>query len=222
MINIFNKYLSRNEFTIRVDNNNKLFVDFKLDHEYSKLVDDLYKFDIDLNEIFISFKSNLNLNKLLKINLDEFFLGLCSAIISIKCRFKNLLKLLLFFNQKEEKAEKGEEDYYPINFIKIVKFIINILMFMQRFDSNLSAINLSQFLVKNLIPNEKKDLQDFVKDITHYLNNHFPYEKDDLLKYVNIDNFFVSILFVKYKSGFALDMKNKGLTNVVNEIISSQ
>jgi hypothetical protein len=94
---------------------------------------------------------------------------------------------------------------------------------MQRFDSNFSAINLSQFLVKNLISNEKIDLQDFVKDITHDINNHFPYnEKDDLLKYVNIDNFFVSILFVKYKSGFALDLKNKGLTNVVNEIISSQ
>jgi hypothetical protein len=47
MINIFNKYLTKNEFTMRVDNN-KLFADVKIDHKYSKLVDDLYKFDIDL------------------------------------------------------------------------------------------------------------------------------------------------------------------------------
>ena len=112
MIDIFNKDPnSKTIYSIRIDNNNKIFIDFKgRNSNISEIIDYCYQFDINLNEIFCSIYSNLDLKNLLKMNLDEFFLNLCSVIISMRCRFKHLQKLLLFFEEKTDEITKKEEE----------------------------------------------------------------------------------------------------------------
>ena len=98
-----------------------------------------------------------------------------------------------------------------INIIRNIKINFipdNLLKFMKNF--------IEEKKLKDFFNNIKEQFLDFIKDISEvelYKNN---------LKYINFDKFSISLLFVKYKSGFVFKIKADGLTNIIYDIIEGK
>ena len=275
IIDIFNKLNKEKKFSIR-NNNNKIFLDFEIKGYIPqlKLIQLLYKYDTNFNEILLLYKSNLDLNKILKMNLDEFFKCIFSTITSLKCKFKNLKKFLLYLKQERDEQLKKEEEPIPVvepeeelkeveekkeeyidnennieekpieeikvddekkigdeNDIEKYRFyssdlekrisIINLLFlpFMPKTELNFSTNNIPGLLLfifkkQNM---RYKDLKDIIKS---FCDDFIKYalKNNNIFNFLKLDNILISFLFVKYKSGFTLDINTTGLTNIYSQL----
>ena len=63
---------------------------------------------------------------------------------------------------------------------------------------------------------DMKLLKEEIKRLLNKLNEEI---LKGALKYMNLDNFGMSILFMENKSGFSLNVNANGLTEVINELI---
>ena len=220
-------------------------------NDYFEVIFELIMNLKELIEISFILKNNLNLNNFTKMNFDEFFLSFFSGIISIKSKIKdipllNLEKKREDLIKKIEEEEKSKEeiiekdnlpldveeievnyrdDYYKMKRLKsfIEKIIILINIFIN-YHKNIKfdyMISLNKILETLKFFNGDK-LNNFLIGIKNYIKNNFKTLFVNLLQYANIDCFLVTVLFGKYKSGFALNMNANGLTATINEIMPSK
>ena len=99
--------------------------------------------------------------------------------------------------------------------VKFVNFVKN-----SKIDFCVDLNRILEFIKKS-IEDERlnKDFKKIKEDIIHKLQ----YSGElgpEILKNSKFDKFSIIFLFLKYKSGFSLDVNAVGLTNLVNEIIS--
>ena len=186
------------------NNEDKIEIDF--DKE-----DTTYKLFLNFNEytdISLNFKSNITFRDLLKLNYDQLILTLFSLIIKLNIKLKNIDRLEKVF----EKFVDGD----------ILIALLNIIRSLQqnKFELRFSPkILLKIFKDKG---NEKysfgdmKLLKEEMKRLLNKLNEEI---LKGALKYMNLDNFGMSILFMENKSGFSLNVNANGLTEVINELI---
>ena len=64
---------------------------------------------------------------------------------------------------------------------------------------------------------DMKLLKEEIKIYLNYINKSL---FKDVLKYLKLEKFAISLLFSKDKSGLYLDINSNGLTNAINELIS--
>ena len=186
------------------NNEDKIEIDF--DKE-----DTTYKLFLNFNEytdISLNFKSNITFRDLLKLNYDQLILTLFSLIIKLNIKLKNIDRLEKVF----EKFVDGD----------ILIALLNIIRSLQqnKFELRFSPkILLKIFKDKG---NEKysfgdmKLLKEEIKRLLNKLNEEI---LKGALKYMNLDNFGMSVLFMENKSGFSLNVNANGLTEVINELI---
>ena len=197
----------------------KLFIDFKIKKSNFFTIFEDAILNIDLSSFYIKFKNNLNLNELLKLNANEYILGLFSFFLSIKCKFiklelliqliSSLNKILNEFYEKENYIEHRKQILLMENVIKVLIIILHMKNQYYRF--NYSLNKLLKFIEPNL-----KDC--FDEDYNKIKNIDIYMLKRKLFENLNLDVFSIKFLFVKYQSGFILNLKADGLSNAVNEI----
>ena len=190
--------------TFDPNNEDKLEIDF--DKEDTK--DKLILIFNEYTDIFLNFKSNITFKDLLKLNYDQLILTLFSFIIKLNIKLKNIDRLEKVF----EKFVGGD----------ILIALLNIIRSLQQ---NKFELRFSPKILLNIFKdkgNEKYSLGDMKllkEEIKRLLNKLNEEILKGALKYMNLDNFGMSILFMENKSGFSLNVNANGLTEVINELI---
>ena len=256
MLEIFNKSNLNNsgriKFSMRKENN-KLLLDFKINFKdvNNGLLKYLYNLYYNTIEISIILKSNLDLNKVLKMSGYDFFVSLFPSMLSAKFKgLKELLKTLLqkrkkiriqknyvkneleniddneLMDLKNMKKNNDDEinDYISETYLnKIIVMIFFISIF------NKSKINYLPEEMLNLILEDKRrtkedlnvDLKKIIKNGKHLITFLSGLLKD-IFNYIKLDKCLITILFMKHKFGLTLDINSIGLLNLANELIEME
>ena len=197
------------EFSIRKEDI-KIFLDFKIKKSnFFSIFEDII-LNIDLTSLNINYKNDLNLNNINLNNLsdlesDELMLGLLSFFLSIKCKLKNkkyLNKLISFLYEKNNEHHL----YSQNNKIKITEICIRLLTLILHLKNNYFRFNYSIKKLFEFIEYNFNEEYNEIKDIMQFLL------KEKLLKDLKLDNFYITFLFVKHKSGFIFNLKTEGLS----------
>ena len=217
---------------------NKLFIDYKIDRQKVCAINDflnLFNYlGADLEKLMkfsLILKNNSKVDEFFKMDYEKFYKGFSSVILLIKYDLQNIHQLLMNLEKRKEKLKKkkeeGEELEKKEEFIDVVLLeqLIMAIKFIDfakdlKIDYNLSQNKLLEYLKesnnKEKFNNFKKKIGEELKDLLTTLN-----EKDmEILKNCNLDNFSLSLLFWKYKSGVNLKIKAIGLTKVIKDILS--
>lgn len=256
MFEIFDKSNLNNsggiKFSMRKENN-KLLLDFKINFKdvNNGLLKYLYNLYYNTIEISIILKSNLDLNKVLKMSGYDFFVSLFPSMLSAKFKgLKELLKTLLqkrkkiriqknyvkneleniddneLMDLKNMKKNNDDEinDYISETYLnKIIVMIFFISIF------NKSKINYLPEEMLNLILEDKRrtkedlnvDLKKIIKNGKHLITFLSGLLKD-IFNYIKLDKCLITILFMKHKFGLTLDINSIGLLNLANELIEME
>ncbi len=256
MFEIFDKSKLNNngkiKFSMRKENN-KLLLDFKINFKdvNNGLLKYLYNLYYNTIEISIILKSNLDLNKVLKMSGYDFFVSLFPSMLSAKFKgLKELLKTLLqkrkkiriqknyvkneleniddneLMDLKNMKKNNDDEinDYISETYLnKIIVMIFFISIF------NKSKINYLPEEMLNLILEDKRrtkedlnvDLKKIIKNGKHLITFLSGLLKD-IFNYIKLDKCLITILFMKHKFGLTLDINSIGLLNLANELIEME
>ena len=256
MFEIFDKSKLNNngkiKFSMRKENN-KLLLDFKINSKDIKdgLLKYLYNLYYNNIEISIILKSNLDLNKVLKMSGYDFFVSLFPTMLSAK--FKGLKELLKTLIQKSKKIRiqkndvenelenTNDNELMDLKNMKknnddeindhISETYLNRIILMIFFISifNKSKINylpeeiLNLMLIANGQTKEdlNVDLKKIIKNGKHLITFLSRHLKD-IFNYIKLDKCLITILFMKHKFGLTLDINSIGLLNLANELIEME
>ena len=201
----------------------KLFLDIrrKFEGEEDKdLLQELYLKLFKYFNISLNFKSNFIFNEFSKMSFEEFILNFFSFAFNGKF---NIIEL----NEFKEKMEKEEKQFKEENKKEEEE---NVAIFFNNFISILKKINFEiSFSPETLLMKLKEmgnevynvgDMKLLKEEIKIYLNYINKSLFKDVLKYLKLEKFAISLLFSKDKSGLYLDINSNGLTNAINELIS--
>ena len=128
---------------------------------------------------------------------------------------------LIEFEDKKE-YYKDREKKRIINLIDKMIVIVKFVNFVKnsKIDFCVDLNRILEFIKKSI---EDERLNKNFKKIKENIIHEFQNSRElgtELLKNTKFDKFSIIFLFLKYKSGFNLDVNAVGLTNLVNEIIS--
>jgi len=108
-----------------------------------------------------------------------------------------------------------------ITFLEKLIFIIYLIFTLNKFRINYIPEEPLKFLIeinrneKENLNNELKNIIKSAKEIVSHLNETFK----DIFKYIKLDNCLITILYMKPRISFALDINAIGLTKFTNEVI---
>ena len=178
---------------------NILILDFKNKKEDKDILSliNLYEYLINRNEISMKFQNNLEFEKFEAMNSEEFLNHFLSLVFALKIDLKNLQNS--FISLEKSKLDEKEKK-------KIYAFILFLLFFKS---TNLK-IDISPDKILNLLKLNKK-IEDFEKTLEKCRN----FIKQVIIPFIenfgfnihenfNFNKIIFTILFAKFKSGFAL------------------
>ena len=195
----------------------KLYLFFKIKFNCFEYIQELYKTDInffDFLNFSLRFNSNLELNRLLKMDEEKFFVNLLSFIFSIQANTNDLQNLVL----QLDKANNTDFLNDIFNLIRLINSLQNI-----KIDFNFSPNKTLDMMKKNA--NDEDFIKSDLKELKEmYINEFLGSLPEDIIKEIlkNLknENLLVTIFFAKYKSGFILDINSNGLAEVINDFYS--
>ena len=187
----------------------KLILDLKAnDKETDKEKDkDLFNFFIFLNhfQILMNFQNNFAFEKLKEMNFEEFSKIFTSFNLSLTGGFKNLAK-----------------KYFDKEFMLFLKLMVaNNLKFKWDIQfEKIFALFEEEGLIKEIksyYNNYKEKVEgEIVNVIAPTLENSFSTKMSEDIAY---DQILITLFFAKYKSGFVLDIKSKGINDYLKKLI---
>ena len=124
-------------------------------------------------------------------------------------------------NKMREKDEMPEEDG---NYLVILLFIINCIngLINSKIELNFTPNKILQFIKKNGQDKYLKgDMKILRKEIEEFLKDLNQNKLKGILNHLKLEQFLITMLFAKNKSGFSLEINANGLTNVVDKLILS-
>jgi hypothetical protein len=229
LFEFFDEFLSKEveghplKFSLRKDKT-KLYVELLRPYKEQRLDDIILNIN-EFSEISVMFRNNFKIDEFLDMSFDKFFLSLLSLIFSMKIKAKNLQKLLLYIenymNKMREKDEMPEEDG---NYLVILLFIINCIngLINSKIELNFTPNKILQFIKKNGQDKYLKgDMKILRKEIEEFLKDLNQNKLKGILNHLKLEQFLITMLFAKNKSGFSLEINANGLTNVVDKLILS-
>ena len=212
------------KFSLRKDKN-KLYIEFQREYKKETILENIILNINEFIDISVIFRNNFKIDEFLDMSFDKFFLSLLSLIFSMKIKAKNLQKLLLYIenymNKMREKDEMPEEDG---NYLVILLFIINCIngLINSKIELNFTPNKILQFIKKNGQDKYLKgDMKILRKEIEEFLKDLNQNKLKGILNHLKLEQFLITMLFAKNKSGFSLEINANGLTNVVDKLILS-
>ena len=212
------------KFSLRKDKN-KLYIEFQREYKKETILENIIFNINEFIDISVIFRNNFKIDEFLDMSFDKFFLSLLSLIFSMKIKAKNLKKLLLYIenymNKMREKDEMPEEDG---NYLVILLFIINCIngLINSKIELNFTPNKILQFIKKNGQDKYLKgDMKILRKEIEEFLKDLNQNKLKGILNHLKLEQFLITMLFAKNKSGFSLEINANGLTNVVDKLILS-
>ena len=212
------------KFSLRKDKN-KLYIEFQREYKKETILENIIFNINEFIDISVIFRNNFKIDEFLDMSFDKFFLSLLSLIFSMKIKAKNLQKLLLYIenymNKMREKDEMPEEDG---NYLVILLFIINCIngLINSKIELNFTPNKILQFIKKNGQDKYLKgDMKILRKEIEEFLKDLNQNKLKGILNHLKLEQFLITMLFAKNKSGFSLEINANGLTNVVDKLILS-
>ena len=212
------------KFSVRKDKN-KLYIEFQREYKKETILENIIFNINEFIDISVIFRNNFKIDEFLDMSFDKFFLSLLSLIFSMKIKAKNLQKLLLYIenymNKMREKDEMPEEDG---NYLVILLFIINCIngLINSKIELNFTPNKILQFIKKNGQDKYLKgDMKILRKEIEEFLKDLNQNKLKGILNHLKLEQFLITMLFAKNKSGFSLEINANGLTNVVDKLILS-
>ena len=212
------------KFSLRKDKN-KLYIEFQREYKKETILENIIFNINEFIDISVIFRNNFKIDEFLDMSFDKFFLSLLSLIFSMKIKAKNLQKLLLYIenymNKMREKDEMPEEDG---NYLVILLFIINCIngLINSKIELNFTPNKIVQFIKKNGQDKYLKgDMKILRKEIEEFLKDLNQNKLKGILNHLKLEQFLITMLFAKNKSGFSLEINANGLTNVVDKLILS-
>ena len=230
LFDFFYEFLSKKlenlslKFSLRKDKN-KLYIEFQREYKKETILENIIFNINEFIDISVIFRNNFKIDEFLDMSFDKFFLSLLSLIFSMKIKAKNLKKLLLYIenymNKMREKDEMPEEDG---NYLVILLFIINCIngLINSKIELNFTPNKILQFIKKNGQDKYLKgDMKILRKEIEEFLKDLNQNKLKGILNHLKLEQFLITMLFAKNKSGFSLEINANGLTNVVDKLILS-